>query len=127
MMPTPDQIKKLRLTQEQVGRYDRSVDVWAVGVLAFECLTGAIRTLKGFGAWLRLRTRMTWSRILSDTSHSVSCRMSCAARGSAGQPPFEVEDAVQTAQRILHSPPVTGFPRGVSPECISFMHQVRSA
>ena len=41
-MPTPDQIKKLRLTQEQVGRYDRSVDVWAVGVLAFECLTGVL-------------------------------------------------------------------------------------
>ena len=39
-MPTPEQIKKLQLTPEQVGRYDRSVDVWAIGVLVFECLTG---------------------------------------------------------------------------------------
>ncbi len=40
-MPTPDQIKKLHLTPEQVGRDDRSVDVWAVGVLVFECLAGS--------------------------------------------------------------------------------------
>ena len=44
----------------------------------------------------------------------------------AGQPPFEVEDPVQTAQRIMHSPPVCGFPRGVSPECVSFIQQARS-
>ncbi len=44
---------------------------------------------------------------------------------SAGQAPFEVEDPVETAQRIMHSPPVCGFPRGVSPECISFVQQAR--
>jgi serine/threonine protein kinase len=48
-MPTPFQIKTKRLTQEQVGQYDRSVDVWAVGVLAFECLTGVDRMFQGFG------------------------------------------------------------------------------
>ena len=44
---------------------------------------------------------------------------------SAGRAPFEVEDPVETAQRIMHSPPVCGFPRGTSPECISFIQQAR--
>ena len=39
-MPTPEQIKRLQLTAEKVGRYTTAVDVWAVGILCYECLTG---------------------------------------------------------------------------------------
>ena len=39
-MPSPDTIKRLGLTQQQIGHYGCKVDVWAVGILTYELACG---------------------------------------------------------------------------------------
>ena len=41
-MPSSDAIRKLELSPAQIGRYTEAVDVWAVGILCFECLSGKL-------------------------------------------------------------------------------------
>lgn len=41
-MPSSDAIRDQELSPAQIGRYTEAVDVWAVGILCFECLSGGL-------------------------------------------------------------------------------------